>query len=182
MKHNTYIYIVLILFFAFSCKEQEARRPKKHSVTNFYKEVLAQNKKLNALENNRIKEYILKDTVHNFKSSSSGFWYAYIHKDTIHKVTPQKDDLVTVQYAIKTLVDQPIYNEQEVSYKVDKQDFIPGLQEGVKLMKKGEEMIFIIPSYSAYGVTGDGNKIKINQSIKTTLKLIKIKQENNENN
>ena len=60
-------------------------------------------------------------------------------------------------------------------YKVDKEDFIPALQDGIKLMKKGETIIFVIPSYRAFGVSGDGNKIGINQPIKSTVKLIDIK-------
>jgi len=42
-------------------------------------------------------------------------------------------------------------------------------------MKVGETITFVIPSYSAFGITGDGNKIGINQSIKSTVTLINIK-------
>ena len=60
-------------------------------------------------------------------------------------------------------------------YIVDKEDFISGLQKGIKLMKIGETITFVIPSYSAFGITGDGNKIGVNQSIKSTVTLINIK-------
>jgi len=174
MKHS--VLIVSLVVVLFSCKEPEARRPKKHSVTNFYKEIIAQNKKLNALESKKIQEIIARDTVVNYKSSNNGFWYAYIQKDSIQTKVPKQNDLVTLTYNITTIFDQPIYNKTEVTYKVDKQDFIPGLQEGIKLMKEGEEIVFIIPSYLAYGVSGDENKIKINQPIKSTVKLNKIEQ------
>jgi len=179
MKHSIYILLLLILF---SCKEQQARRPKQNTVNNFYKEVLIQNKKLNALEKERLIKFISKDTVHNFKSSSHGFWYAYITKDTVNSKTPKQNDIVAIEYDIKTIANTLVYNKQEITYKVDKQDFIPGLEEGVKLMKEGEEVIFIIPSYTAYGVTGDGNKIKMNQPIKSIVKLNQIKKEDHENN
>jgi len=175
------IYIIVLLLIVFSCKEIEARRPKEHSVTNFYKEVIEQNKRLNTLENEKIKEIISKDTILNFKPSNNGFWYAFLEKDSINTATPKKGDLITISYDIKTLYNQPVYNEKEVDYKIDEQNFIPGLEEGVKLMKKGEKAVFIIPSYAAYGVTGDGDKIKINQTIKSTIQLIQI-QKNNEVN
>jgi FKBP-type peptidyl-prolyl cis-trans isomerase FkpA len=34
-----------------------------------------------------------------------------------------------------------------------------GLMEGIKLMRRGAEFIFIIPPYLAHGVPGDGNRI-----------------------
>jgi FKBP-type peptidyl-prolyl cis-trans isomerase FkpA len=42
-------------------------------------------------------------------------------------------------------------------------------------MKIGETITFVIPSYSAFGIIGDGHKIGINQSIKSTVTLINIK-------
>ena len=179
MKHSCYILLVLLLVY--SCKEPEARRPKKHSVTNFHKEVIAQYKKLNALEKDRIEYIISKDTIYKYKPSMNGFWYAYISKDSIGvNLSPKEGDLVTLEYDIATISNTLVYAKKEISYKVDKQDFIPGLQEGIKLMKEGEKISFIIPSYRAYGIVGDGNKVKINQPIKSTLKLIKIIK-NNEN-
>jgi FKBP-type peptidyl-prolyl cis-trans isomerase len=68
-----------------------------------------------------------------------------------------------------------LYKRQERNYKVDKEDFIPALQDGIKLMKKGETITFVIPSYSAFGITGDGNKIGVRQPIKSTVTLIEIK-------
>lgn len=177
MKYNT---CLIVLLFLFSCKEPIARRPKKHNVTNFYKEVIIENKRLNELEDKRIEHFLSKDTINHFKASSNGFWYAYLAKDSVSTITPKVNDLVTIEYDIKSINDQLIYGKQEINYKVDKQDFVPGLRDGIKLMKEGEEVIFIIPSYVGYGVTGDGVKIKRSQPIKSTLKLIKIKEQNNE--
>lgn len=179
MRYSGYILLILVLLI-FSCKEPEARRPKKHSVNNFHKEVIAQYKKMNAIENKRISAFILKDSLYDYKTSANGFWYAYIIKDTINSKVAKSNDIVTLAYDIKTLNNQSLYPTQQATYKVDKQEFVPGLREGIKLMKEGEKMIFIIPSYRAYGVTGDGDKIKMNQPIKSTIKLIKITKENEE--
>ena len=61
-------------------------------------------------------------------------------------------------------------------YKIDKEDFISGLQKGIKFMKVGEIITFVIPSYYAFGIAGDGNKIEVNQTIKSTVKLLNIKK------
>ena len=42
-------------------------------------------------------------------------------------------------------------------------------------MKEGESIKFIIPSFNAYGVIGDDDKIGINTSIISRVTLINIK-------
>lgn len=179
MRNSIYIFVLASLYIV-SCKTPEPRRPKKHSVNNFYKEVIAENKKLNALEKNAIEAHLKKDTLYTYESSARGFWYTYVNKDTLATQLPIKGDQVTLDYVITDIDGNIIYDRQIRDYVVDKEDFVPGLQEGIKLMKKGETVTFVIPSYRAYGVTGDGSKIGINQTIKSTLTLIEIKKLNNE--
>lgn len=173
MKFNVFF----LVFFAIliSCGEPLARRPKKKGVTNFYKEVLERNKKLNRLEKNRIEAWILKDTAHKYEESSYGYWYFYENKDSLNSYVPKLNDIVNIEYDIKNIDGTIIYDKIKKTYKVDKEDFIPALQEGIKQMKKGDIVTFIIPSYRAFGVSGDGHKIGTNQSIKSTIKLIDIK-------
>lgn len=175
MKLKLLFFLVCVCLF--SCKEPEARRPKQQGTQNFYKEILEKNKKLNALEKKRLEDFIAKDTLNNYMTSTQGFWYAYQVKDTVNTVVPKVDDVVKIAYTITNVVGDTIYKTKEREYKVDKEDFIPALQDGIKLMKKGETITFVIPSYRAFSVTGDGNKIGINQPIKSTVTLIDIKSE-----
>lgn len=179
MKSRVYIYIIVVIG-VFGCKELEARRPKQQSTKNFYKEVVAQNKKLNALETQKILSHFSKDTITEYKSSANGFWYAYQKQDTVLNSTPVKGDEVTLHYNITSLNNEVIYDFQTRKYTIDKEDFVPGLRDGIKLMKKGETITFVIPSYRAYGVTGDGNRIGMNQTLKSIVTLIEIKKPNNE--
>ncbi|WP_157730250.1 gliding motility-associated peptidyl-prolyl isomerase GldI [Tenacibaculum jejuense] len=176
------IFILALVVLVGACNSPEARRPVKHTTSNFYKEVIEENIKLNQLEKKQIENSLAKDTLNNYLSSPSGFWYTYNKKDSLSTITPKKGDVVTIQYSITDFYNSPIYEEQKIEYKVDKEDFIPALQEGIKLMKKGETITFVIPSYRAYGVTGDGNKIRMNQTLKSKLTLIDIKKVNNEIN
>ncbi|MDE0534953.1 FKBP-type peptidyl-prolyl cis-trans isomerase [Tenacibaculum sp. L6] len=155
MKHKTILFILITLVVVVACEKPEARRPKQHGTTNFYNEVLKENKKLLA--------------------SPHGFWYTYVTKDTLGLSSPEPEDVVLLSYSISDMSNGLIYERREKTYKVDKEDFIPALQEGVKLMKKGETITFVIPSYRAFGVTGDGNKIAVNQPIQSTVTLIDIK-------
>ncbi|WBX73155.1 gliding motility-associated peptidyl-prolyl isomerase GldI [Tenacibaculum pacificus] len=174
MKCNL-IFFLLIILTVVSCKDTEARRPKKQGTVNFYKEVVKKNKKLNALEKKRLENWISKDTVHTYKASKNGFWYRYVVKDSVNLVQPKAKSSVLISYDISDIHGNIIYQKQEKTYKVDQEDFIPALQDGIKLMKKGEIITFVIPSYRAFGVIGDGEKIMVNQPIQSTVTLIEIK-------
>lgn len=171
---NSYFYIVVVVLF-FGCKEPEARRPKQHTTTNFYKELIAKNKQLINRENAYLSAYVKKDTINEFKPSTTGFWYSYNVKVEDDTQKPKVKDNVVLEFDITSLDGDILYPKQQITYKVDKEDFIPGLQDGIKLMKKGETITFVIPSHRAFGVAGDGDKIGINQPIKSKVTLIEIK-------
>ncbi|PKH50747.1 gliding motility-associated peptidyl-prolyl isomerase GldI [Tenacibaculum sp. Bg11-29] len=169
------IFFLVVILGVVSCKEPEARRPNKQGTTNFYNEVVKKNKKLNALEKKRLENFISKDTVNQYTVSKNGFWYTYVVKDSLNTLKPKKEDVVLISFDISDINGNILYRRQERNYKVDKEDFIPALQDGIKLMRKGETITYIIPSYSAFGITGDGNKIGVRQPIKSTVTLIEIK-------
>lgn len=185
MKINSILVVLLLVFV--SCSTQEARRPVSQKTSTIAAETIEQSKKIVALENKVIEAYIKSDSIHNFTASSQGFWYAYITKVDEDIATPKTGEIAVFEYQISDLYDNEIYSKIDLGtkkYHVDKEDLILGLQEGIKLMKIGETITFIIPSYRAFGVTGDDNKIGINQTIKSTVTLININKnnKNNENN
>lgn len=177
MKHNTVLFLCVL--FLFSCKEQEARRPIVQKTATIFSETIEQNKKLIALENNVIENYLAQDSTKQYKVATNGFWYSYVTKKETKSPTPKIGDVVEIAYDLTDLYGNVFYTKEELgikNYKIDKEDFIPGLQEGIKLMKKGETITFIIPSYRAFGLVGDEHRIGINQTLKSTVTLISIKQ------
>ena len=93
---------------------------------------------------------------------------------------PVKGDEVTYAYEIKDVNNQILYTKEELgdrTYLVDREELISGLQDGLKLMKEGEEMVFLFPSYKAYGYSGY-KKIAGNQPLVYTVELKKIKRNN----
>lgn len=177
--------ILLLALILVSCKEQEARRPITTSKTYTLASTAKQLKQINKVEEAKIQQYIKSDSISEYISSSSGYWYQYVQKVEDSISTPKKNDIVEVSYEILDLDDNIIYSREALGtkeYKIDKEDFIPALQQGIKTMKKGETIKFVIPSYNAFGVVGDGNKIGINQSIISIVTLINIKEDiQNEN-
>ena len=171
-------FLIFTSILCFGCAKIEPRKPinLKPSST-ILQETLKESIKLNVIENARILSIIEKDSTKNYQVSPNGFWYTYINKIQESKTTPKTGDVVSIQYDISDLQDNTIYSKEELglkNYKVDKEDFISALQTGIKLMKVGETITFVIPSYRGFGVSGDGKKIGINQSIKSTVTLINI--------
>lgn len=170
--------LLLVILFLMSCVNSVPRRPinQKPSTTIFQDHIEA-TKKIFQREENKIVEFIKKDSVHLYHSSSNGFWYTYVTKVESETVMPKTGDVVALTYNISDLNDSIIYDKAIFGvkkYKVDKENFISGIQKGIKLMKIGETIIFVFPSYNAFGISGDGNKIGINKTIKSTITLLSI--------
>ena len=173
------LFFVFGFLFLMSCSTSLPRRPinPKPSTTIFQDNIEA-TKKMFALEEDKILKFIKNDLEITYKTSPNGFWYTYKTKIEEDLVTPIAGDIVEFQYDIRDLNDSILYNKAILGikkYKVDKEDFISGIQKGIKLMKIGETITFVIPSYNAFGISGDGNKIGINKTIKSTVTLLSIK-------
>lgn len=180
MKKALFFLLSILLFFAISCKTPEARRPVTVKSGSFIDESINRNKKLAQQEEARIQKIIKEDTLHNYITSTGGFWYFYQKKDTSSVYTPKFGDEVIFSYNVKNLNGKMIYSKKEIdtiSYLVDKEELFMGLREGLKLLKEGEEATFLFPSYQAYGYYGDDHKIGTNIPLLTEVALHKIIKE-----
>lgn len=183
MKVKEFVLIIILVNF-YSCVKNEARRPITKTKTYTLADTSEEMKKINRSEEFKIKAYIKNDSLTQYKLSSNGYWFTYINKIDKDTNSPSEGQLVELEYEIQDLNNNVIYSKEDLglkTYKVDKEDFIPALQTGIKSMKKGEKIKFVIPSYNAFGVIGDNSKIGINQSIISIVTLVNIKNENENN-
>lgn len=176
MKRNTlFVFFLLVLV---GCSKVKPRRPiNQKPSTTLLKETAKEFKSIKAKEELKILQLIKKDSVNNYIESKNGFWYTYNKKIDADLPTPKTGNIVELTYNITDLHGNVIYSEQELgvkTYKIDKEDFITAIQKGIKLMKEGETITFVIPFFNAFGIAGDFNKIGVNTSIKSKVKLIKI--------
>lgn len=186
MKNNLF-YLLIFILGVTACKSPDARRPVTQKSGSFIKESVKRNRKLIALEEALILEVIEADNTNEYIASDGGFWYFYNKKstDTLNTEKPVFGDVVYFDYSIKDLEGNVIYKEEELPvqrYAIDKEELFTGLREGLKLMKEGETITFIFPSYKAYGYYGDKKKIGTNVPIITKVTLHSIKKETNNNN
>ncbi|MCX2678507.1 gliding motility-associated peptidyl-prolyl isomerase GldI [Galbibacter sp. EGI 63066] len=171
--------ILLAFIFLIACKQPEARHPVSVKSGSFMRESIERNKSLLDYEEALIDSIIARDTINKYHASSNGYWYYYNVKDSTFPYQPKKGDLVMINYDIRTLTNDTIYSSNEIGnidFKVDQEDYFPGLRTAVKLMRKGEKATFLFPSSLAYGYHGDDKKIGTNQPVISTISLLDIKE------
>ncbi len=172
------------LFIAIvSCEGQEPRHPIKHHSGSFIKESAVKNKEIYEKERAFLENLIAQDSSTNYIVSDHGFWYFYHVKDSTNTTNPELGDRVQFTYDLRNIRDETIVSEEEngiQDYTIDQsnQDLFSGIREGLKLMKEGEKITFLFPSYKAYGYYGLANKIGSNIPIKSTVTLISITENN----
>jgi gliding motility-associated peptidyl-prolyl isomerase len=181
MKNIKLLLVFTISIFMANCSQQQARRPISQTSNTFMKESVARNKVLIKGEEGKIDSIIKSDTKNQYLASKKGYWYYYEIKSTSKDtVTPKKGDLAYFDYEIKDLKGNVIYSDVELRpqvYKVDKENIITGLQDGIKLMKKKEKITFLFPSHIAYGFRGDTKRISSSMPIVCTVTLNDFKSE-----
>ncbi len=172
-----YAVTLLLLLLLSNCSSPKARNPVSYGTGFDQSESIIFNKKLYSNESDVIKNYIKNDSLHQYIDSKHGFWYAYINEVKNDTIFPVKGNKAVIQYHIIDFNENEIYSKNEIGtqkYKVDQEEIIQGLREGIKWMNKGEEVKFLFPSHKAYAYHGDENKIGPNMPIIVTLKLINI--------
>jgi len=97
---------------------------------------------------------------------------------------PEPGDKVSVYYT-GTLPDGKVFDtnrdesNEVFKFTIGKKEVIPGWEEGLQLMSKGERGILFIPAKLAYGAKGvkDGNKYLIppNSPLKFEIELVNFK-------
>ncbi|MBK5212375.1 MAG: gliding motility-associated peptidyl-prolyl isomerase GldI [Flavobacteriaceae bacterium] len=177
------VYILLFSGLIVSCKSPEARHPLQSHSGTFIKESAERNKLIYDEEKDYIEKIIAKDSANDYISSENGFWYYYNIKDTATTEKPDLGDVVKFTYDIKDLNGDVILSEKEnglQQYKVDQsnQDLISGVREGIKLMREGETVTFLFPSYKAFGYYGIEEKLGTNIPVQSTVTLHSIEQSN----
>ncbi|MCT8339956.1 gliding motility-associated peptidyl-prolyl isomerase GldI [Flavobacteriaceae bacterium TK19130] len=181
MRNNLILFILFTTTILFSCKGPEARRPVQQSSGSFIQESAQRNKALYEQEKQQIEGLINSDTLQEYITSDSGFWYYYNVKDTTAVETPDFGDRVVFSYNIKDLSGNVVLTKEEAGlqeYRIDQtnQDLISGLRDGIKLMKEGETVTFLFPSYKAYGYYGLENKLGTNVPVQSTVTLQTIEK------
>lgn len=152
---------VLCVYLLVSCStdNQEINKEQKNSFTKEERMRISQNSLQNLIkkEQKQIKNYIARSGVEFTKTSTGCYFYKSI---TSHQGDSLNyGDVVTIRYSLSLLSGKSLKDSIAERIKVSQNDKENGFQECLSLCKRGETATFIIPSYMAYGFSGNDEDI-----------------------
>jgi len=125
------------------------------------------NQKLAAKEDSILMIFATKADA-KFKKSEIGFWYK-VDVPTNGELIKDKD--ICNLSCTSLSLDMKVIQTEKMQIVIGKKQLVVGLEEGLKLLHKGESATFVIPWYLAYGRNGKGSHIKPYTSIVYQIKL-----------
>ncbi|CAN5646230.1 hypothetical protein BH11BAC2_BH11BAC2_26570 [soil metagenome] len=169
-----HIFYVFILVFS-SCQGQEKRpAAKQQDVAQMKEDLINQNKKMIQVEMEQIDSYIDRNGL-KMQTTETGLHYMIITEGKGPQ--PKIMTSVAINYRIQLLDGSYVYSSDSsgvLSLVVGQSSEPSGLQEGLLKLKEGSKALIIVPSYLAYGITGDGDRIGGSQSLIYQVELIKV--------
>ncbi len=82
--------------------------------------------------------------------------------------------IAKIRYSVELFNGQKIYSGVK-SFRIGYGGVESGLEEGIILLKTGEEARFILPSHLAYGLSGDGHKVPPHSPLIYRVELLELK-------
>jgi len=168
MRERKFLLIALFCVGIISCVKQAPQLPSNKVIekNNDNAALLRINSNLTKQEDSILA--IIAQKKGSFKKNNIGFWY--------HIFKTGKGNLVTdstqckFDYQLFKINDKLIHSGQK-TIVIGKKQSIVGLEEGLKMMHKGDSATFIIPWYLAYGMTGESDLIQPYTSLIYKVKL-----------
>ncbi len=163
--------VMVLLITAPACKSPRERQPVQGD-----KEQLIQNQRqIIRDESDEIDRYVARRGL-NMETTSTGLRYMILARGNSSAYVSD-DNVVRFKYSVSLLDGSVVYNSDStgaMELQVGKSEIASGLQEGLKYLRQGDKARFIIPSHLAYGLTGDGDKIKQYQVLIVDVHLLEV--------
>jgi FKBP-type peptidyl-prolyl cis-trans isomerase len=153
-KRFTIIFILSL--FLISCQSKNEKNPLKKPGKD---EMTELNRYFVQKDKERIQNYIERKSL-QMTESPTGLWYN-IEKEGSGKFLSDGDKLL-MEYECSLLDGTHCYSSKDLGPReiiIGRSQLEPGLNEGLRMLKRGGAATFIIPPFLAYGLVGDGEKI-----------------------
>ena len=144
---------ILIFFLMTGCLNKPDTRSSSGKTSET--DLIELNRSLISSDREVITDYISKSHL-SFRETGSGLWYSVVEKGG--GVAIKTGDNVVYDFECTLINGNPCYSGSN-SLRVGYEGVERGVTEGLQLMKKGSDYIFIMPPYLAHGITGDGGRI-----------------------
>ncbi len=172
--HKTFILIVIVTFF--SCDKKFVQKPAEKKEDTFLQESVKREKKRQQLEYEQLEAWVAQNPQFQFTKTPYGYWMESYSSSPNGE--PMKD-LTYVQYIkqYKDLDKKVLYSFEDQGIQniiLGKTEEIRGIETAIRQMKEGQKATLLLPSFMAYGLYGDENKIGAHEPIIVELQLLKV--------
>lgn len=153
------VFVAIALFtmvFAVSCGNKGTGKPLQKPGKSDIEEL---NRFMVTKDRERIQSYIERKGL-KMTETPTGIWFQVLSRGPGRKI--QGNDKVVMEYECSLLDGTKCYSSEESGPKsiiLGSTQIEPGLYEGLRLLNYGDEALFILPPYLAYGMPGDGKLI-----------------------
>ncbi len=146
--------VILVGFFSTSCKKPKPQLPsnKIQVIDSSEVKLREYNRNITLNEDSAIVQFLALQNL-EFSKTESGIWYYFEKKSNLKQIVEERS--VTFSYQAFSFEGIMLDLDDNKTVELGKKQVPTGLEEGLKLMKKGEIARFIVPSYLAYGSQGN---------------------------
>lgn len=159
-NHILVVFIVFVLYLTLSsCKQDKPEAIHGNELFNNKESYIKANEYLVKKDAEQIKSYVERRGW-NMTQSESGLWYM-IYKNG-NGETASSGKLIRMNYSTTLLDGTFCYSSDQNGPKefiIGQGGVESGLEEGVLLLKEGDNAKFIIPPHLGHGLLGDSKKI-----------------------
>ncbi len=165
--------IFLLCMFIIGC-DREGRAPVNTNTPRTTQDLVQANKEAVKLEQHDIKLYAQR---HGLALTPTG---TGVHIGMIREVdgpTAKPDQWAKVNYRLELLNGDTAYSTDPglpESFMVEKDQVESGLHEAIRSLSAGDSAIIVIPSYRAYGIIGDQDRIPMRSTIVYRLGVVSV--------
>ncbi len=166
----------LIIVFALACNTPKEKPKFTIDETRLKKRIEEVQQPAIVMENDEINAYIKQHAL-NMKTTGAGLRYQFL------KTNPQEELIITknevkINYKVSLLTGAVCYSSEKdgpKTFLVDFDQVESGLHLAIKMMRKGERAIFILPAHLAHGLIGDGKKIPPKAALVYEVEVLAVK-------
>jgi len=175
------LVLLMAVCVIFACESKtpmhvQGKAPSERRMEEYREALISQNRQLIQEEMISINAYAGRKGL-EMDTTSTGLRFMFTVRNPAGKRARLMSD-VTVAYSMELLDGSLCYSSDSsglLNFTLGQSDEPSGLQEGLLRMREGEEAVLIVPSYLAYGVTGDGHCVPGSSSILYRIKLEEVK-------
>ncbi|MFB6340719.1 FKBP-type peptidyl-prolyl cis-trans isomerase [Saccharicrinis sp. FJH62] len=174
MNRSLIYFVVLLLIFS-GCKNKprQSSRELQQIETSRERYMLEWNKKM-AEQQDSLFVAIADTSVLEWVKSDNGYYYSISGSENGAQI--MTDDVVSMNYILKTILNIPI-DTYKVRYVAGKSQDIPsGIQNCVLKMRENQKATLMLPFNLAYGVKGIPGKVAPFQPLRVEITIEKVEK------